>query len=289
MAACALCKAERSLKRSHIIPQFVFDRIKRNSPTGFLRGGVSQVNLRRQDGDKTELLCSECEQRFSEAERNFAEKVFEPYHETGTTSFKYGPWLSYFISSVNWRTLHLDNIGFNSKKELLDEKLRLLKDAETILADFLLGERPDIAKMESHILPMFVITSGDSALEELNFYFRASVFDYTFCSHDVGGCYVCANLAGVLIFTVIQKGENDIWEHTFVEPQGGIIKQPPVRIRSPLMADMAGLLANCWKKDISSVQKDKILRALEANPNAAQAKAVHWRELDRTLRDERTI
>lgn len=158
MTACTLCKSDKPLVESHIIPQFVFDRIKKNSPTGFLRGGISQVNLRRQDGDKPKMLCDDCEQRFSEAEKNFAEKVFEPYHESGTTSFTYGPWLSYFISSVNWRTLHLDNIGFHSEKKLTNDALSVLDDAETMLADFLLEKRSDIGDMENHILPMFVQT-----------------------------------------------------------------------------------------------------------------------------------
>ncbi len=123
MTACVLCKSDKPLVESHIIPQFVYNRIKKNSPTGFLRGSISDVNLRKQDGDKLKMLCDDCEQRFSEAEKNFAEKVFEPYHESGTTSFTYGPWLRYFISSVNWRTLHLDNIGFHSKNKWSDDTL----------------------------------------------------------------------------------------------------------------------------------------------------------------------
>ena len=41
MATCALCKSEKLLKESHIIPKFVFDRIKENSPTGLM----SALNL----------------------------------------------------------------------------------------------------------------------------------------------------------------------------------------------------------------------------------------------------
>lgn len=284
MTACALCKSDKRLKESHIIPQFVFDRIKNNSPTGFLRGGISDVNLRRQNGDKPKMLCNDCEQRFSQAEKDFAEKIFKPYHESEITSFTYGPWLSYFISSVNWRTLHLDNIGFHSKKEWSDDTLCVLDDAETMLADFLLGKRADIGDMENHILPMFEITDASSPLKEPNFWFRASAFDYTFFIPAVDGFYVCANLAGVLIFTVIRKGRNDIWDNTLVQPSGGSIKEPQ-RISSPLIPHMVQHLVECSEVKVSQAQKHKIIESLKANPQAAQAKAVQIREFDKKLRD----
>ncbi len=287
MTTCALCKSDKPLVESHIIPQFVFNRIKKNSPTGFLRGGISQVNLRRQDGDKPKMLCDDCEQRFSEAEKNFAEKVFEPYHESGTTSFTYGHWLSYFISSVNWRTLQLDNIGFHSKKEWPDSALCVLDDAETILADFLLGKRSDIGDMENHILPLFEITVASPEFNEIepNFRLRTSAFDYTFFDLGLDGFYVFANLAGVLIFTVIRKGKNDVWENTLVQIGDGFIEQPPVQHKSPLMADIMELLIECSKVKISQTQKDKIIELLKANPQVAQAKAVQFRKLDGKLHD----
>ncbi len=285
MTACALCKSDKPLVESHIIPQFVFDRIKKNSPTGFLRGGISQVNLRRQNGDKPKMLCDDCEQRFSEAEKNFAEKVFEPYHESGTTSFTYGPWLSYFINSVNWRTLYLDNIGFHSKKKWSDNVLCVLDDAETMLADFLLGKRSGIGNMENHILLMFEITDVSSELKKIepNFLLRASAFDYAFFDLDVNGFYVCANLAGVLIFTVIRRGKNDVWENTLVKPDGGSIKQPPVRVSSPLIFDIMQCLVECSNAIISQVQRNKIIKSLKANPQVVQAKAVQFRKLDEKL------
>jgi hypothetical protein len=287
MTACALCKSDKPLVESHIIPQFVFDRIKKNSPTGFLRGGFLKPNKREQDGDKPKMLCVDCEQHFSKAEKDFAEKVFEPYHESGTTSFTYGPWLSYFISSVNWRTLHLDNIGFHSKKEWPDSVLCVLDDAETILADFLLGKRSDIGDMENHILPLFEITVASPEFNEIepNFRLRTSAFGYTFFVPGLDGFYAFANLAGVLIFTVIRKGKNDVWENTLVQPGDGFIEQPSVQHKSPLMADIMELLIECSKVKISQTQKDKIIESLKANPQVAQAKAVQFRKLDEKLHD----
>ncbi len=287
MTACALCKSDKCLVESHIIPKFVFDRIKENSPTGYLRGGFLKQNQRKQDGDKPKMLCEDCELLFSRAERKFAENVFQPYHESGTTSFTYGPWLSYFISSVNWRTLCLDNIDFHSKKECRDSELCILDSAETMLADFLLGKRPDIGDMENHILPMFEITDVSPELKDIepNFLLRVSAFDYTFLDPGLDVFYVFANLAGVLIFTVIRKGKNDIWENTLVQPSGGSIK-PPVKHKSPLMFDIMNYLIEFSKIKISQTQKDKIIESLKSNPQAEQAKAVEFRELDKQLREE---
>jgi hypothetical protein len=155
-----------------------------------------------------------------------------------------------------------------------------------VLTDFLLGKRSDIGDMENHILPMFEIIDVTSPLKEPNFYFRISAFDYTLFDLGVGGFYVCANLAGVLIFTVIRRGKTDIWENTLVRPNDGTIKQPPVHASSPLMCDIMKRLreVECSITDISQAQKDKIIKSIKANPQASQAKAVQFRKLDKKLR-----
>jgi len=163
---------------------------------------------------------------------------------------------------------------------LTNDALSVLNGAETMLADFLLEKRFDIGDMENHILPMFEITDADSPLKEPNFYIRVSAFDYTFVDPDNNGFYVCANLAGVLIFTVIRKGRKDIWENTLVQSDGGSIKQPPVQVRSPLMLDMMQCLVGCSNATISQAQRNKIIESLKANPQVAQAKAVQLHDGD---------
>ena len=220
------------------------------------------------------------EQRFSKAERKFADEVLTPYHETGQTVFKYEGWLSYFICSVNWRTLHLDNVGFHSDEKWGKEVLGILDSAERTLADFLLDKRGDIGSLENHILPMFEITGSNADLGEPNFLFRISAFDYTFFVPPQNAYYVCANLAGVLIFTIISKGQNDIWDNTIVNTGGGTINQPPVRISSPLIPDMVKLLIRSIAADMSQKQIDKIIQTFEKNPDAGDAKAAQYRRMD---------
>lgn len=280
MSICALCGLDRPLLESHIIPSFVFDRIKKNSPTGFLRGAFQDPNMRKQDGDKQKLLCEDCEQRFSKVEKKFAEEIFEPYHETGQTSFDYGDWLSYFICSVNWRTLHLDNVGFHAEKKWGNDALVILDTAEKTLADFLLGKRSDISHIENHVLPMFEITEKSSDLKEPNFMFRISAFGYTLFIPSEAAYYVFANLAGVLIVTIIGKHKSEIWENTIVELRGGSMSQPPVHVSSPLMFDIIERIIQSVSTEISQKQIEKIIQTHDKNPDAGNAKAVQYRKMD---------
>lgn len=284
MATCALCKSDKPLKKSHIIPQFVFDRIKENSPTGFLRS-IGKVNLRRQDGDKPKMLCEDCEQRFAQAEHIFAEKIFKPYQENGIASFAYGPWLNHFISSINWRTLYLDNLGFHAKKEYSEDKLLVLDNAEEILADFLLNKRTDIAEIQNHIFIMAgpMAASPDIRDSRPNVFFRTSAFGYTLFDFGSGGCYIGTNLAGILICTVVRKGKQDIWSNTLVQPSSGLIDGAQ-HISSVLMYDMMQLSIEQAKTKMSKTQLDKIIKTFNANPQDAQSKFFQFRKWDEDMK-----
>jgi hypothetical protein len=284
MVTCALCKSDRPLKGSHIIPHFVFDKIKGNSPTGFLRS-VGEVNLRKQDGNKLKMLCEDCEKRFSQAEHIFALKIFEPYQREKTTSFTYDSWLNYFISSVNWRILYLDNLSFHTKKEYAEDKLSVLYNAEAIIADFLLNKRDNIGEIENHIFVMAgpMTASPNLKASRPNVFFRTSAFGYTLFDFDSGGCYVYANLAGILICTVIQKGKKDVWNNTFVQPNGGSINGAQ-HISSVLIYDIIQLSIKQAKTKMSKTQWENVIKTFNANPQAAQSKLFEFRKWDEDMR-----
>jgi hypothetical protein len=134
--------------------------------------------------------------------------------------------------------------------------------------------------MENHILPMFEITDTNTDLKEPNFLLRICAFDYTFIVPPQNAYYVRANMAGVLIFTVISRGMNDVWDNTIVHLYGGSINQPPVHITSPLMPDMMKLLNRSISTEMSQKQIDKIIQTLEKNPDAGNAKAMQYRNMD---------
>ena len=73
---CALCKKEKALKKSHIIPKFFCNYIKSNSPTNRGRSGKN-VNKPLQDSLKKEMLCADCEKKFSRYETYFSNNFFK--------------------------------------------------------------------------------------------------------------------------------------------------------------------------------------------------------------------
>ena len=107
---CALCHNNSALELSHIIPKFVVRYLK-NTSVGKLRS-ADNPNATIQDGEKHYLLCGECEDRFSECEKKFADNIFHPYFKQHQRSFTYDKWLHYFITSVSWRHLYLDLLRF---------------------------------------------------------------------------------------------------------------------------------------------------------------------------------
>jgi len=74
---CRLCVSHQAIENSHVISKLVFRAIKSDSPTGFFRN-PNNPNRRLQDGDKLRLLCTNCEQLFGSAERDFASNVVLP-------------------------------------------------------------------------------------------------------------------------------------------------------------------------------------------------------------------
>ncbi|MBZ9688854.1 hypothetical protein G9F72_021260 [Clostridium estertheticum] len=145
IGTCALCKKENcTLELSHIIPKFVFRRIIKKSATGFMRNPFNP-DERIQDGDKQYLLCGDCEDLFNVSETLFANKIFHPYKGDALKEFKYEEWLSFFISSVNWRNLYLDVLDFKSSNSISEQELDVLVESEEILRDYLLSRTKNIS------------------------------------------------------------------------------------------------------------------------------------------------
>ncbi len=285
MTKCKLCGTKAKLLKSHIIPQFVSDTIKSNSPTGYLRES-SNINMRRQDGDKLPLLCFDCEQRFSAAEGKFAKFAFNPFQDNAVPPISYGPWMNYFISSVNWRILYLDNRGFHAEGKYAHDELAILDGAERALADYLLGKRNDIGDIENHIFFFEGATDVSAELvpTEPNTFIRSSTFGYVLFILEHEAYYILCNLAGVFIFTLIRKQASDIWENTKVELKGGALSGPQ-RISSPLMNEIMELMKEQSRIKISEKQQKKLAADLAANPQKIQqSKALEFRERDRRLR-----
>ena len=144
---CRLCGSTDPLKDSHIIPKFVGRWMKKTSLTPYLRFG-EDMDRRSQDLSTLELLCDDCEERFSAWETKFANEIFYPSAE-GEAVFRYRYWLSKFAASLAWRGIHYLN---SRRTEEEPPDLHLVVDAmEAHLSRFLLDREKSVGSYTQHV------------------------------------------------------------------------------------------------------------------------------------------
>lgn len=284
---CALCGNVDTLKLSHIIPKFVFRYLKKDSFTGRLRQ-ISDPNRPIQDGDKQELLCGVCEERFSAKETKFTNNIYHPFKQSGFTETTYEEgWLHYFITSVNWRTLLLDIASFehdeDQSNKITDKQLAQLKKAEKIMREYLLGERREIDSIENHIFFFDTIESAGGGVAHLDIYsaLHGSAFGYTVVN-SLGAIYVFANLTGILIVTVIKKHSKEVWKNTYVKLSAGKIKTPQIVKESPLTGEFFFLAEQreTFMGAMSDKQKNQILDKIKKDRPGFEASGTYRRTME---------
>ncbi len=279
---CRLCFKRPAIENSHVISALVFRAIKSDSPTGFFRNPNSP-NRRLQDGDKLQLLCTECEQRFGKAEGQFASNVFLPFHGADHCEFSYGPWLHYFMTSLAWRTLILDLPGLESDPANPRKAITELVGAAETMRLYLLGATHLAPRLENHAVAW---TKGDIASAELaavgpNVIIRRSTFGYTILDQEHEYSAILHNLAGFMCFLIVRPNPTDTWIGTKVDPMGGQIKQPQ-QVNSWLIFELLKNLIESAQKQakMSEDEREKIRMAIRRNPSAP---ALRFRELDKRI------
>lgn len=288
---CALCRKEKQLELSHIIPNFVSRRIIKKSPTGFMRN-PNDPDKRLQDGSKLYLLCGECEDRFSRWETAFANKVFHPYKNNKLNDFEYKDWLSKFIISINWRTLYLDILDWSKSGGIHIDDFNCLIESEQILRQYLLEERSDIGLNESHMFFFGDIKDTDKQIAESNphVFFCNGMFDYTDIINTEYGTSlgVIANLSGILIYTIIKKLSIEDSVNTQVELREGIFK---VNNQQPKSAILSGTLKYMIEEKekqerISEKEQEKILETLKKKGKYEESEIYINQQKDKNLNDK---
>ncbi len=221
--ACALCKHGRALLESHILPRFVVDWMRKNSP-GRLRAAHTP-NLRIQDAYKLRLLCTECEQKLSQWEKKFAESVFVPLHSNALAkgSLTLGPWGSRFLVSVSWRVAQ-----FFKQRQMTDH-LTMHQQSELAQALnrwrlFLTGETKSIGRYSQHCFPVDVIAhhSVPKLSPFLNRYLVGS-FDLDLI-RSPNRVFVYAKLCQLLLFGTVCDPDNHEWRSTVIPESGGLFR-----------------------------------------------------------------
>lgn len=212
MNKCQLCKKNRDLCDSHIIPSFVYKWIKNTSATGYLRF-IKNFNLRVQDGRTVKLLCEDCEGIFNIIETHFSKRIFYPYvneeldencvAQGNIKYFKYDDWLLKFIISIHWRII----VASEREKETPDKHVHKINEFENIWRNFLLGERKDTGLCESHIIFLQNMAAGRGNFhsiinEKINYYLlRSTDGTIIFSNSNLG---VFSKIGPIAFFTFIK-------------------------------------------------------------------------------------
>ena len=264
MGQCALCRANKELQLSHIIPHFVGRKLIKTSP-GNIRI-TNEPNKVVQDIEKHFLLCHDCEELFSAKERWFANTIFNPYQEHKKTVFNYDKNLTYFIISLSWKSLYRDLEEFSCDKEFSKEILMILFRAEQTMRDYLLGKRKDIDTIENHILFFDRIKYAQDldASQHPSIVMHRSTSSYTVYNGKTS--FTISNLMGILIVTFFSMDTNECWSNTKIEIETGTIEAKNQKIVS-----VVGQETQHWmnqtkeaQKNISETQQKKILEKIQA-------------------------
>lgn len=259
---CALCKQNKELQLSHIIPNFVSRKMKKTS-IGNMRNS-SEPNKVIQDIEKHYMLCHECEERFSAIEKYFANKIFNPWIDSKQIELEYDKKLTEFIISLSWRRLNLELKHFSCDGTFNKEILNTLLEAENIMKNYLLGTRQDIADIQNHIIFVDNISNASDyySQKNLNVIIHRSITSYTTYIGKVS--FTISNLMGIIIVTFYSMSNEEEWINTRIMNGNGIINVEKQRIRSVIMEEI-----NYWineyesaKNNLSQNQENKIRKKI---------------------------
>lgn len=188
---CALCKKDTELRKSHLIPKFVYKRIRLHPKSRFR--SIDNIKVPMQDGEKYTMLCHECEERFSALETYFAKNYLDPYLETRKIPKDYDKKKTNdYVLSVAWRILWDDLFRMKSKESLNDEFITFESD----LRDYILNDKKDFSEhFENKVYLISSLVRCPKWLEE------GSLFGYAYYPNPYIGCLIIVYYAGLVFVT----------------------------------------------------------------------------------------
>jgi hypothetical protein len=214
---CALCQQEKNLLKSHLVPAFVIRWLKETSATGYIRNGTNP-NRRVQDGVKNELLCWDCEQKFSKAERHFAENVFMKVKNNEPITPD-NHLMRYFVISQSWRVAQY---FLENHKPLYLEFIPIIEKALEDWRCFLLGAKPDVEFAKHYLMASPFI--DDKAIlsidQKINLYLHRQIDAALICPPQEVGVGAYTLLHGMIIYSPINPSHienpsnSEIFLHT---------------------------------------------------------------------------
>ncbi len=215
---CRLCKQDRELQKSHIIPKFVGKYLKKTSMTGFLSAIDSHGNIgRTQDLFKKKLLCKNCESLISGFETYFEKTIFHPFNEGIIKSIPIDEKIGKFAVSVSLRVLWVLLEVKDSFALRWREKLFELEDE---WRNYLI-ETPGFAKGRNshHIIFHSKAMMAGGLLNNPNLIFHLMRSSAFYIYEKYNKAYISSNMAGIQIISMIEPTGLPVSRGTQVYPE----------------------------------------------------------------------
>lgn len=261
---CHLCETVSFLQASHVVPAFVYKYLKKSSPTGFMRE-ISNVNQRVQDGPKERWLCTDCEQKFSDVEKQFADCLFHPIVQGDLKDAIYGPWLLQFCVSLSWRALHWVR-SRDSFEDYSPTDRHLLAQAEMRWKEFLLDTKLPLNEFRQHLVLIRKVSAySEDFLPKLNVYFRRTIeVDVLRVEKHV---VVYVHFPYFVVMGVVRDDDPQSWIGTEIQATGGAfpVDQQLPQCFNEYFAYKIRKAHNA-SQSMNEEQKKKIHDFVEANP-----------------------
>ena len=277
---CALCRKNKELQLSHIVPHFVGRKMIKTAP-GNIRM-TNEPNRVAQDIEKHYMLCHDCEELFSARERWFASNIFNPWQDHKQEQFSYDENLTYFIISLSWRSLYLDLEEFSCDPTFDREVLMIMLRAENIMRDYLLEKRQDISDIQNHIFFFDRIETASNYDFDKNpsVAMHRSITSYS--AYNGKASFTISNLMGIMIVTFYSMDAEEEWINTQIMNGSGTIVASNQGIKSVVGQEIKHWMdvAENAKNNLSDNQKNKILEKMKVLGDGIKDYAIYQDFLD---------
>lgn len=277
---CALCRKNKELQLSHIVPHFVGRKMIKTAP-GNIRM-TNEPNIVAQDIEKHYMLCHDCEELFSARERWFASNIFNPWQDHKQEQFSYDENLTYFIISLSWRSLYLDLEEFSCDPTFDREVLMIMLRAENIMRDYLLEKRQDISDIQNHIFFFDRIETASNYDFDKNpsVAMHRSITSYS--AYNGKTSFTISNLMGIMIVTFYSMDAEEEWINTQIMNGSGTIVASNQGIKSVVGQEIKHWMdvAENAKNNLSDNQKNKILEKMKVLGDGIKDYAIYQDFLD---------
>lgn len=222
---CRLCLCDDvRLVDSHIIPDFVFRWLKKNSFTGYFRTSTVPNN-RTQRGLTKNWLCAKCDNETfgSKLEEPFAKTIFSPVviENQNIENLKYDEKLLRFCVSVLWRVLlvGIDEAKTKNVNNNLDAIISYMEECSNQWREYLLDEQS--RWIGNNIYFLFFGEGGLSPKDV-----GPGMHSYSRLSNDMGSLVdpvmwdpmIFAKFGPFITFTPLTNYYVDLWEKQEIFP-----------------------------------------------------------------------